>query len=396
MNSTDIILRKSQLAGLLERMCQSLELSDTQFETAKTRYEAVGKWISEATDRNLYNATIYPQGSVSLSTTVKPLGREEYDVDLVCLVPGLSPSTSPTALKKTLGARLRQNARYSDILKEKKRCWRLNYANEFHLDITPTIPNPACNHDGELLPDKRLAGEQPAGWRETNPKGYRRLFEERAKLHPRLRLAEAEFAEARGKVDSLPEPTQFKGILRRCVQLFKRHRDIWFSSRDKDLAPISIIITTLAAKSYENCVTNGTFDTELDVLVAVLENMPRFIDVMSIGDKNIFVVRNETTREENFADKWNTDARLSHAFFDWQRGAAADFARLFTLSGLDRIGEQLSISFGESLSKGVLIDLSTKVSDARSQGRLSVSPSVGLAIGAGGSIPVRMNTFFGK
>jgi hypothetical protein len=308
----------------------------------------------------------------------------------------LTPATSPEALKWSLGARLRQNARYADILEEKKRCWRLNYANEFHLDITPTIPNPACNHDGELLPDKPLFGAQLAGWRETNPKEYRRLFEDRAKLHPRLRLAEGEFAEVRGKVDSLPEPTQFKGILRRCVQLCKRHRDIWFSSRDRDLAPISIIITTLAAKSYANCVSNNTFDTELDVLVAVVQNMPRYIDIVSVGNKKIFVVRNETTREENFADKWNTDNRLAQAFIDWQKAASADFERLVGLSGLDRIGEQLSISFGKSISKEVLGRLSTKISDARTQGRLIIAPGVGLAIGSGRNVMVRPNTFFGK
>ena len=27
---------------------------------------------------------IYPQGSLSISTTVKPLSKQEYDLDLVC------------------------------------------------------------------------------------------------------------------------------------------------------------------------------------------------------------------------------------------------------------------------------------------------------------------------
>ena len=170
MDFMDVVLRKSQLAGLLERVCRTLELTDTQFETAKSRYEAVGKWLSEAQDQLINNATIYPQGSISISTTVKPVGQEEYDVDLVCLVPGLTPDTSPDALKRSLGARLRQNTRYTGLLEEKKRCWRLNYANEFHLDITPTIPNPACNNEGELLPDKPRVGAQLADWRETNPK----------------------------------------------------------------------------------------------------------------------------------------------------------------------------------------------------------------------------------
>ena len=31
------------------------------------------------------------------------------------------------------------------------RCWRLSYANEFHMDITPSIPNPNCRFGGELV-----------------------------------------------------------------------------------------------------------------------------------------------------------------------------------------------------------------------------------------------------
>jgi len=32
----------------------------------------------------------------------------------------------------------------------------LNYANEFHMDITPSIMNPECTNGGELVPDKEL------------------------------------------------------------------------------------------------------------------------------------------------------------------------------------------------------------------------------------------------
>ena len=395
METADV-LKKAQITGLLEGICQALELTDTQFRNASDRYESVGRWLSGADNPLLAGATVYPQGSISISTTVKPLGQNEYDVDLICLVPGLTPAASPAALKSLIGARLRQNDRYAVILEEKNRCWRLNYANEFHLDLTPTIPNPNCNQGGELLPDKRLAAGQLVGWRETNPKGYRKWFEEHANLRPRLRLEEAEFVDVRSNVESLPEPTRFKGILRRCVQLCKRHRDVWFKNRDRDISPISIIITTLAARSYGHCVANRFLDTELDVLFEVVRNMPRFIDVLSMGGKKIYIVRNETTREENFADKWNSDPRLAHAFFAWQKQAVADLERLATLSGLDQMGKQLSISFGESESKRALGGLVAVISEARTQGRLSVSPGLGLAIGVGRSVPVRSNNFFGN
>ena len=35
-----LLLRKAELLGVLERLCQGLELTDAQFELAKERYEA--------------------------------------------------------------------------------------------------------------------------------------------------------------------------------------------------------------------------------------------------------------------------------------------------------------------------------------------------------------------
>ena len=47
-------------------------------------------------------------------------------------------------------------------------------------------------------------------------------------------------------------PTSFRGLLRRSIQLTKRHRDVYFAS-NVTLAPISIILTTLTAQSYAYC-----------------------------------------------------------------------------------------------------------------------------------------------
>jgi Second Messenger Oligonucleotide or Dinucleotide Synthetase domain len=383
-------LRRAQLTGLLESACQALELSPTQLELAKERYLAVGTWLAEANDPLLRTSTIYPQGSIALQTMVKPIGRNEHDVDLVCLVPSVSSNTPPRALKKLIGDRLASNGRYEGMLEEKPRCWRINYANEFHLDITPSILNPHCREGGELVPDRGLSY-----WKATNPRGYRRWFEERAALQPTILLYEAKMAATRAEVEALPGPTRFKGILRRCVQLFKRHRDVFFEPRAPELAPISIILTTLAARSYVDCVIRSTHETEFDVLVDVLRSLPAFIERVSVDGRKRYRIPNETTEGENFAEKWNEDARLAESFEIWHRQAVEDFQAPLAAEGLDHVRGHLSSWLGKDVTKQALASISGQVASKRTAGQLAVTPSVGLTTNSGGTV-VRRNTFYGR
>jgi hypothetical protein len=87
----------------------------------------------------------------------------------------------------------------------------------------------------------------------SNPRGYKRLFERRAKLAPVIRLRKRIAADS---AEPYPQPGGFKGILRRTVQISKRHRDMAFVD-DPDLAPLSVIFTTLLARSYERCVRHA-------------------------------------------------------------------------------------------------------------------------------------------
>ena len=123
---------------------------------AKERYEGVGGCLALSDDPVLKAIAIYLQGSTALRTTVKPIGVNEHDVDLVAHVPDRDVPISPAALKKAIGDSLRANGNYAPLLEEMPRCWRLKYANEFHMDITPSIPNPNCRFGGELVPDKTL------------------------------------------------------------------------------------------------------------------------------------------------------------------------------------------------------------------------------------------------
>jgi hypothetical protein len=291
----------------------------------------------------------------------------------------------PSELKKLVGDRLRSNEIYRKILEEKVRCWRLNYANEFHLDITPSIPNPACANGGELVPDKDLKA-----WKASNPKGYQKWFREIAFLQPRFTLMKSEI---KAQVESLLPPTQFKGLLRRTVQLFKRHRDIYFK-RDADLAPASIILTTLAAEAYRHVIAGAEYENELDVVVDVLRYMPYFVDVRNDGQRISYFVWNPTTQGENFAEKWNKAPGLAKSFFEWQAGAVGYFEHLPDVAGYDEITKSLSVGLGD-IAGAATSDLTSSISAARAQRALSIAAGVGIITRPDIGLPIRPNTFFG-
>ena len=386
------LLRKADLVGVLERLCQSLELSDAQYRVAKDRYEGVGTWLADGDSSILRALAIYLQGSTALGTTVKPIGRNEHDVDLVAHIPGLGIWIEPATVKRAIGEQLNANGHYAPLVEEMPRCWRLNYANEFHLDITPSIPNPQCAAGGELVPDKKVRA-----WSASNPRGLKSLFERRANLTPRMRLAERTAKGLRAEIEPYPMSGGPKGILRRTVQIVKRHRDHHFLKLDSSLAPISVIVTTLASRSYEYCVGRFVYDSEFDVVCDVIRHMPDFIETRTVAGECRYFIWNETTTNENFAEKWNDDPRRAQGFWAWHARALSDLESLADIEGLDRLTKQLSEAFGSRQANQALAGRTADVSSGRQAGRLSVVPGVGLSLGpARHSTGVRPNTFFGS
>lgn len=385
-----VLRRKAEVLSILDEICQDLELTQTQLESARTSYEAVGKWLAGADHPILQDIEVYSHGSTALGTTVRPLGREDFDVDLICLVYGYGADRSPAELKALIGQRLREHARYAKILEEKKRCWRLNYEREFHLDVSPTIINIRCTNGGELVPDKKLRQ-----WRPTNPRGYRALFEQRAGLEPRFYLEKA-YAEDRAHIAPFPATMRIKGILRRIVQLLKRHRDIYFLAVVEDVAPISILLTTLAARAYERCVQTMTFESELDLLIETIRMMPRFIEVRQIDGKTVYAVPNETTLGENFAERWNTEPARTEAFYAWHARALSDFTQIASLEGMDLLTEQLEKGLGQANVRRVMDARTGQITRARAAGKLFVAPAVGLTLTESAqAVPVPKNTHYG-
>lgn len=388
--------KKQMVVRMLDQLCQQIEITETQFQTAKARYEAVGAWLSGSSSPHLDQVQIYPHGSVALGTMIKPIVANEFDVDLVCHLPTLSHTSDARAVKGLIGTRLKEHATYKGMLEEKQRCWRINYANEFHLDITPSIGNPHCYQGGELVPDKALAQ-----WKPTNPKGYIDRFGQYAAIRPRIYLAETNFARATyDSVEPLPEPTMSKPILKRIVQLLKRHRDQQFVRTNRaDLAPISVIITTLAGWAYARCATQQVHADAFDFITAVIREMPSFIRTDVRSGQQHYIIENETTAGENFAEKWNSDPRRAAAFYEWHRDVQTSVESLLQVEGVDQFSERLSNKFGakKEALRETLTKLITPIGQARSTGLLAVAPTLGLITSpAFRSVAVPNNTFFGR
>lgn len=151
-------------------------------------------------------------------------------------------------------------------------------------------------------------------WLGSNPQGYQKWFITRMQdVFDERREAIA--LTERKDVSKVPS-YRVKTPLQRSIQLLKRHRDVMFADDENQLKPISIIITTLAAKAYNQ-------ERELvPAFTNIVENMDRFIDEGFDGPK----IMNPVDPRENFADKWGEHPERRDAFHEWLTSVRNDIS----------------------------------------------------------------------
>jgi hypothetical protein len=318
-----------QLNELFQRIAEELDIPDYLFEKAEGSYQALGKYINEYCDCSV---DVYTQGSFRLGTVIRPLNDEdEYDLDLVTNITEV-PSISASALKNKVGDILRESKRYSSMLEEKKRCWRIEYSDEaqFHMDITPAKPTDETT--SIAVTNKSDSGIYT--FTMSNPVGYSEWFEKRkvviieSQKHSVVEASSVEPVKVKLNMIKLP--------LQRAIQILKRHRDKTFEN-DPDIKPVSIIITTLAAQSY--CGETGVYDA----LKKILSTMSSFIKI----ENGKYCIPNPSNPQENFADKWNAEPAKATAFYDWLGKARNDITEVAPIIIDDY--ESLEESLGETV-----------------------------------------------
>ena len=398
-----------QFSDILEELGKTLDVSESQFKAAVSSYEAVGKWLSKE-DSVLfpYKPEILPQGSFMLGTMIKPEHeKDDLDVDLVCQLTGKRPEWTQFDLKQKVGDRLKLNDKYKEMLsktKEGRRCWTMHYSDaaNYHLDILPCLISEGykvvlaksfsarefeqTDNLAIRITDKKEANyntaTNPEEWLKSNPFGFSRWFFDRADLSLRKAgwISESIQPVPVFRADKLP--------LQRVVQILKRHRDMIFNGNEHK--PISMIITTLAAKSY------GKEINITDALLSVAEKMPKLIEERFSAKHGKYIkwISNPVNEEENFADKWSDHPEREVNFYKWMEQVRIDIIKATQQIGLDKIQESLNMPFGKDVILKSFASYGEKQRILTENGSLKMAMGTGI-LGSVGRTEVRSHNFYG-
>lgn len=362
--------------NIINELAKTLDIPDSAYEAAANQYHDLGEWLMDESKAKSaqYAPDVSPQGSFRFGTVTRPWKRDDYDLDLACnFKVGLTKGNcSQVFLKNLLGADLeayREERHIREALEEKHRSWRLYYQDhiKFHLDSTPSIPQSAgtrlvleqrmmragttevlardvAKHAVAITDDRHPQyREISPNWLISNPEGYARWFEVRMRQAQQFLQTRA-IMENGAKVDDLPT-YKWKTPLQRCVQILKRHRDVMFE-RGTDRKPISIIITTLAARAYQG-------ETDLE---SAMENI--LVSMGSFVNPNFPRVPNPVNPQEDFTDRWATpegrQQGLEENFWRWLEQARVDFDIITSSRDRDFVANQAMQKFGARLEEKTL------------------------------------------
>ena len=371
------------LEDLLRRITATLQLSRTQRQNAEERYDGVSRWLKNY-DSPLapHDPHIFPQGSLALGTTTKPIGKNEYDLDFVMLLRRPTHYFYPQDLLNVLFEWLDKSPHYQSLLQVKRRCIRLDYADEFHMDILPAVPDYERMGTCILVPD--VPNNGLSKWTFSNPLGFIDWFEERAGLAN----WEEELSAMRAQVDPIPGQLELHEVppLKSTVQLVKRHRDIFFN-HDMDRAPISIVLTTLCGDHYKGA--GNVVHSLTGVLGSIYDAV--------ISTPGALEVHNPRNDAEILSERWGDDPSLYSDFKDWLFGFRKLWGEILQAEG-SKQNKLLKHLFGEDVVDNSLNAQADMVKTLRERGGLHLLQAGTLSISPGmqKSVRVRQHRFYGS
>lgn len=352
------MIRKSPTTNdLLACVIEHIDIPESLYDKAAARHRSLGEFLKrDSSGVKHFDPDIRPQGSFRFGTVTRPIFKDDkYDLDNVCVLTKLGKSDmTQQELKELYGAELREYARQNNMLsplEECNRCWRLHYADEvsFHLDSLPSIPEEYVIIEGLrqagvpedlarlaiAITDRRHLqySEKTRKWPSSNPRGFAAWFEQQAALGRPLGFSKEGVL---ATIEDVP-PYRWKTPLQRSIQILKRHRDVMFRD-NRDLAPISMIITNLAAHAYGG---------ENDLFTALTNIVAKMSDFVRDERPR---VPNPADPAEDYADKWTKDPRLERNFWSWHSAVKSDVAKLPGLLGSGALSRETKRLFDVTLT----------------------------------------------
>lgn len=375
----------------IDRIIADLELTPTQYENAKRSYEAVAEVLNKSDSPiRIYNPKIRPQGSMRIGTTIKPVGRDEFDLDMLCWLAISGKNVTPHEVYEWVWNALGQDETYRKMRERRCRCIRINYAEayRFHLDVTPAIPDWNKQSDSLYVPDR-----ERRMWCSTHPIGFADTFfkpiAEKLPVFQRHVIESERRFTANAATEPLPAYGAFeKRPLQRIVQMMKHDRDKHYADNPK-LIPSSILLTTITAQSYAAEVQTQAASL-LEFVRSVIDCLPNYIQCVQLPKGCQYVVVNPTNDSENFAEKWTEDHY--NEFRAWHRKLAGWVTALQNTrgKGADVMLTELSARLGKDrvIRAANSVGVDTRALQEAGKVRVDVTGTLGLI---GTAIPKTVN-----
>lgn len=144
---------------------QKVNLDDTRLGLLEDRVEAVFRVLKADEGIGGYIKDKIPQGSWAHRTIIKPAPGQEFDGDfLVRMVEVEDWHDNPVTYLKYLAKVLDDHGTYKGKVTRKRRCVRVTYAGDCHLDVVPFVRRA---DDTTWI----INGEKNE-WEPTDPEGY--------------------------------------------------------------------------------------------------------------------------------------------------------------------------------------------------------------------------------
>lgn len=355
------MINREQRESDILKLFEGLDIPQGLYEKAIGHYNAVATFLQEQG----IESDIYPQGSYSLGTVVRPYKESEdaaYDLDAVCEIKINKSDTTAEEIKKMVGDALKSDGTYRKMLQEEwDKCWTLEYADVngigFSVDIVPAVAEADIVLKNNLetegvdftVYDSQIAITHRDGerytWKTSNPKAYQNWFKklnERFVKAERQRLAKTRdgrlYVLNEATVEKIPE-TQERSALQRVIQIVKYHADVYYTKGNiKEYKSASVIVTTLIALLAQEADPSLEVFPLLSYIVGELEIYGENLSLTESAfakryeNKNVirriggqWVLRNPLNPSENLVDSWNHEPRKAQYFFQWIRILKKDY-----------------------------------------------------------------------
>lgn len=160
-------------------------------------------------------------------------------------------------------------------------------------------------------------------------------------------------------------------------------------AKDLENAPISIVLTTMAANHYR-------LESSVNMAITnVLSGIMADIKALSPGGR--IVVCNPSNSDEDLSERWENNREAWQAFVSFINTFHQQWQVLNQKRGIDAIADILEKLFGEEPTKTVVKEAALATQAKRVAGTLSVAKSSGIIVSGGTSdaTRIRSNTFYG-